>query len=59
MQYLVECDCGWSCRGGEEEVVAACAAHPREVHGLDLSREQILAAAQRVEADDISAATKG
>lgn len=59
MRYLVECDCGWSCRGEEEEIVVACAEHGREVHGLELSREQILAVAQRVEADDTSAPAKG
>src|SRR5262245_53521263 len=59
VRYLVECDCGWSCRGEEEEIVVACAEHGREVHGLELSREQILEVAQRVEADDTSAPAKG
>ena len=49
MEYLVECDCGWSCRGTEEVVVAACSEHGREVHGLELSREQVLAIAQVVD----------
>ena len=44
----MECDCGWSCRGSEEEVVAACTEHGREVHNLELSREQVLAVAQPV-----------
>jgi len=46
VEYLVECDCGWSCRGTEEVVVAACSEHGRDVHGLELSREQVLAVAQ-------------
>lgn len=58
MRYLVECDCGWSFSGEEEEIVVACADHGRQVHGLELSREQILAVAQRVEADSTSAPTK-
>lgn len=49
MEYLVECDRGWSCRGSEEEVVAACTEHGRDVHGLELSREQVLAAARPVD----------
>jgi predicted small metal-binding protein len=48
LEYTVECDCGWSCRGSEEEVIAACREHGREVHGLELSDEQVLAVAQRV-----------
>ena len=51
MEYLVECDCGWSCRGNEDEVVAACVEHGREVHGMELSRDQVLAVAQPVERD--------
>lgn len=50
----MECDCGWSVRGSEDEVVAACQAHGREVHAMELSREQVLAVARPVEeeADD-------
>jgi predicted small metal-binding protein len=48
-QYLVECDCGWSCRGNEDEVVAACREHGRDVHGLEPDREQILAVAEPIE----------
>jgi len=46
MDRYVECDCGWSSRGPEDEVVADCIAHGREVHRMDLSREQVLAAAK-------------
>ena len=46
MELIVECDCGWTCRGPEEDVVAACTAHGRDVHGLELSREQVLAVAR-------------
>jgi predicted small metal-binding protein len=51
VEYLVECDCGWSCRGKEEEVVAACVEHGREVHGMELSRDQVLAVAQHVDGE--------
>jgi uncharacterized protein DUF1059 len=46
MELIVECDCGWTCRGPEADVVAACTAHGRDVHGLELSREQVLAVAR-------------
>lgn len=51
MDLIVECDCGWSCRGTEDEVVVACTAHGREVHGMELSRAQVLAVSKPVEAD--------
>jgi predicted small metal-binding protein len=50
LEKVVECDCGWSCRGGEDELVAACAEHAREAHGLELTREQVLAAARPADA---------
>jgi predicted small metal-binding protein len=49
MEKIVECDCGWSCRGTEEEIVAACIAHGRDVHQMELSREQVLATARPVD----------
>jgi predicted small metal-binding protein len=45
VELVVDCDCGWSCRGSEEEVVAACVDHGREAHGVELTREQVLAVA--------------
>lgn len=50
LEKTVECDCGWSCRGTEEEVVAACIAHGREAHGMDISREQVLSVAKPADA---------
>jgi predicted small metal-binding protein len=49
MELQIECDCGWTCRGTEEELLAACAEHGREVHGMELTREQILAVARPAE----------
>jgi predicted small metal-binding protein len=48
VEYLVECDCGWSCRGSEEEIIAACTEHGRAVHGLELTREQVLDVVQPI-----------
>lgn len=50
MELIVECECGWSYRGDEDQVVAACTEHGRAVHGMDLTREQILAVALPVDA---------
>jgi predicted small metal-binding protein len=52
LEYEVVCDCGWSCRGSEAEVVAACTEHGRDAHGLELSREQVLAVARRVDGEE-------
>ena len=56
MELMVECDCGWNCRGSEDEVVAACTAHGREVHGMELSREQVLAVSKPMEDEGDAAA---
>jgi predicted small metal-binding protein len=39
----VRCDCGWEATGPEDELVRKIQEHAREVHGLDVSREQALA----------------
>ena len=43
---VIECDCGWTFRGSEDEVIEAAIQHGREVHRLELTREQVLAAAK-------------
>jgi predicted small metal-binding protein len=44
----IVCDCGWSARGTEDELVAAAQQHGREAHNLVPTREQVLAAATPV-----------
>jgi predicted small metal-binding protein len=58
LETLIECDCGWSCCGSEEELIEACTTHARDVHGMELSREQILAVARPVDADDEGASAR-
>ena len=48
MEWSVACECGWTCRGSEDDVVAACTEHAREEHGMELTREQVLAVAKPV-----------
>jgi predicted small metal-binding protein len=49
MDFEVACDCGWSFRGAEDEVVAATIAHGQSVHEIELSPEQAREAARPVE----------
>jgi predicted small metal-binding protein len=49
MQMVVECECGWSLQGHEDALVEATRQHAREAHGMDLTREQLLAAATPAE----------
>ena len=49
LEWSVVCECGWTCRGSEDSVVAACTEHAREEHGMELTREQVLAVAKPVE----------
>lgn len=41
----VTCLCGWQVRGTEDEVVEQVIRHGREAHGLESTREEILAIA--------------
>ena len=49
MEWSVVCECGWTCRGSEDEVVEACTKHALEEHGMELTREQVLAVAKPLE----------
>jgi predicted small metal-binding protein len=46
MQMAIECECGWSFQGPEDELVDATRRHAHEAHGMDLTREQVRAAAK-------------
>jgi predicted small metal-binding protein len=48
----IVCDCGWTARGTEDELVAAAQVHGRDAHGLEPTREQVLAVATPVPDDD-------
>jgi predicted small metal-binding protein len=45
---VMRCDCGYVFRGNtDNELVANVQKHAREVHDMELTREQILAMAQQ------------
>ena len=47
MAKIMQCDCGYVVRGEtDDELVANVQEHAREVHDMELTREQILAMAQ-------------
>ncbi len=47
MAKIIPCDCGYVARGEtDDELVADAQQHAREVHDMDLTREQVLAMAQ-------------
>jgi predicted small metal-binding protein len=46
MTRILNCDCGRVVRGdSDDELVAAAQEHAREAHGMELTREQVLALA--------------
>ncbi len=55
----VTCLCGWQCRGTEDEVVEQVIHHGLEVHGIESTREEILAIAVDVAAPAGSADGRG
>jgi predicted small metal-binding protein len=48
-ELMVRCDCGWSARGLEKELIPRIQEHALEAHGLRVTREQALAQARPVE----------
>jgi predicted small metal-binding protein len=47
MAKIIACDCGYVARGEtDDELVANAQQHAREVHDMELTREQVLAMAQ-------------
>jgi predicted small metal-binding protein len=49
MLKQVTCECGWSANGTEDELVSQIQNHGREVHGLEVTREQAVAQMQPAE----------
>lgn len=49
MRYEVSCECGWHATGTRDELIVAVGRHGREVHGLELSEEQVVAQLKPVE----------
>jgi predicted small metal-binding protein len=48
MAKIMQCDCGHVIRGEtDDEIVANVQKHAREVHDMELTREQVLAMAQQ------------
>jgi predicted small metal-binding protein len=44
---VIKCDCGFVVRGAtDDELVANGQQHAKEVHGVDMTRDQVLALAQ-------------
>jgi predicted small metal-binding protein len=47
MQKVITCPCGFVLKGdNDEDVVAKAQAHAKQVHQMDLSRDQALAMAK-------------
>jgi predicted small metal-binding protein len=55
LEWSVECDCGWTCRGTEDEIVSACTQHAREEHDMELTRQHVIAIAKPVDDGEDSA----
>jgi predicted small metal-binding protein len=48
MAKIMQCDCGYVVRGEtDNELVANVQKHAREVHDMDITKEQVLAMAQQ------------
>ena len=48
MAKIMQCDCGYVVRGEtDDELVANVQKHAREVHDMEITKEQVLAMAQQ------------
>lgn len=48
MAKIMRCDCGYVTRGEtDDELVANVQKHAREVHDMEITKEQVLAMAQQ------------
>lgn len=45
VELVVRCDCGFEARGDEATLVPLVQKHGREVHNMEVTREQVLAMA--------------
>ena len=48
-ELVATCDCGWTARAPEAELVALIQDHALDAHGLEITAEQALAQARPVE----------
>lgn len=46
MNKVLTCECGFTTRGTDVEIIAAAQEHGRSVHEMDLEPEQVLAMAR-------------
>jgi predicted small metal-binding protein len=46
MAKIMRCDCGYVVRGRTDDELANVLKHAREVHDMEITREQVLAMAQ-------------
>lgn len=49
MNWKLTCACGWETTGSADEVVAATQEHGLALHNMDVTREQALEMAVRLE----------
>lgn len=48
-ELTVTCDCGWTARGPEAELIPRIQEHALQAHGLEITPEQALAQARPVD----------
>ena len=51
-ELVVTCDCGFVSRGAEDVVVPETQRHGRDVHNMDVTRDQVLAMARAADAGE-------
>jgi predicted small metal-binding protein len=47
VNLVVECACGWTTRGEENQVIEAMQVHSRLIHGREITRDEVLTQAKQ------------
>jgi predicted small metal-binding protein len=52
VQKIVTCDCGFEAIGTEDDLVEIIQAHERDTHGVEVTREEVLALAAPIDSTE-------
>ncbi len=47
-EYLLTCACGWEANGTEDSIVSAAQQHGRQIHNMDVTRDEAMAMASPI-----------
>ncbi len=46
VQFVIRCECGFETRGTEDELIPVVQKHGRDVHNMEVTRDEVMAMAR-------------